>query len=366
MIKRRLAITGLDEPQRVYWLAVGLLIDPALHLNPMLKFVKGSAGRRGHLVSALSRRESDEMLSIQDLPDGALTALVELLGPEIPGDPAGAWYRFDDLHRFVRQLIETLQQRASDESLRNLERLLTIESLSSWASVLRGAIHAVRLAQRAASIPRLSAREASQLIANLEPANAGDLCAIVVGHLRDIERKIRHGATNDYNQYWNLENDPPTPRVEEKSRDALLSQLEERLGRYRGVGILPSKEGRVTNEGRVDVMVTYGGAHGLAVPLEAKVDRYYKKVKGKPAETVWTALRTQLIDRYSHYPTANGYGIYLVFWFGGKGLQPSPSGVAAKSAMELEEQLRATLGPEDNRIEVVVIDTSLPASVRSS
>lgn len=361
MVKARLATKGLDEPQRVYWLATGLLIDPARHLKTVLKFVKGKAGRRAHLVAAMSRRASEEMPSIQDLPDDVLEALVGLLGPEVSGDPAGAWYRFDDLHRFVRTLVDALQERASDEARRGLERLLALKSLSSWGSVLRGAIHAVRLAQRAASIPRLSAREASALVSNLEPANAGDLCAIVAGHLRDIERKIRHGATNDYNQYWNLEKTPPTPRKEEPCRDALLSQLEERLAGYRGVGILPSKEGRVTNEGRVDVMVTYGGAHSFAVPIEAKVESYYKKRKGKPAETVWTAIRSQLIDRYAKYPTANGYGIYLVFWFGGKGLQPSPSGAAAKSALELEELLRATVGAEHNRIEVVVIDVSLPA-----
>ena len=37
-------------------------------------------------------------------------------------------------------------------------------------------------------------------------------------------------------------------------------------------------------------MITFGGAHGPAVPLEAKVESYYKKKKGKPAETVWTAV----------------------------------------------------------------------------
>jgi hypothetical protein len=359
IVKSRLAIKSVDAPQRVYWLATGLLIDPARYLKPALTSLKGSARRRGHLIEFLGRRLPEGMPSIDSLSDTALASLVEVLGPDVTGDLMSAWYRSDSLHQLVRRAIETLQQRASPEALQRLEHLLTIQALASWASIVRGAIHAVRLAQRAASIPKLSARQASEILSNLEPANAGDLCALTVGHLRDIARKIRRGATNDYNQYWDLTN-PPKPRVEEKCRDALLSQLEERLARYRGVGILPAKEGRVANEGRVDVMITHGGAQGIAVPLEAKVDSYYKKAKGKPAETVWTALRTQLIDRYAKHPTANGHGIYLIFWFGGKGMSPSPWGAAPRTAGELEDQLRATLGREDNRIEVVAIDCTLP------
>ncbi len=360
--KSRLAIKSVDAPQRVYWLATGLLIDSARYLKPVLAYLKGSAGRRGHLIEFLGRRLPEGMPSIDSLPDTALTNLIELLGPDVAGDPMLAWYRSDSLHQLVRRAIEMLQQRASPESLRSLKHLLAIEALGSWANIVRGAIHAVRLAQRAASIPKLSAREASEMLSNLEPANAGDLCALTVDHLRDIALKIRRGPTNDYNQYWDL-TDPPKPRVEEKCRDALLSQLEERLASYRGIGILPAKEGRVTNEGRVDVMITYGGAQGPAVPLEAKVDSYYKKAKGKPAETVWTALRTQLIDRYAKHPTANGHGIYLVFWFGGKEMSPSPSGVAPRTASELEDQLRATLSVQDRRIEVIAIDCTLPAPI---
>lgn len=104
--------------------------------------------------------------------------------------------------------------------------------------------------------------------------------------------------------------------------------------------------------------MSYGGSNGFSVPVEAKVESYRK---GK--ETVWSAIRTQLVDRYSRFPTAKGHGIYVVFWFGGTTLPPSPIGVAPKTPAELEAQLRATLAPEDSCIEIVVIDCSLPTKV---
>jgi hypothetical protein len=78
---------------------------------------------------------------------------------------------------------------------------------------------------------------------------------------------------------------------------------------------------------------------------------------------VWTALRTQLVERYAKFPNAAGHGIYVVFWFDGKRLPPSPSGIAPTSPAELERQLRATLAPEDSRIDIIVIDCSMPPSL---
>ena len=70
----------------------------------------------------------------------------------------------------------------------------------------------------------------------------------------------------------------------------------------------------------------------------------------------------QLIPKYVRDPGADGYGIYLVFWFGGQGMRPSPDGGnKPRSAQELEERLRQTLSPEESRrILICVIDCALP------
>jgi hypothetical protein len=104
-------------------------------------------------------------------------------------------------------------------------------------------------------------------------------------------------------------------------------------------------------------MVTYGSQ--FEIPLEAKREDYRKN-----GETIWTAIRSQLAERYVLYPNAHGNGIYLVFWFG-RNVSRSPKGAKPKTPAELEDALRTLLTPADGRIEVVVVDCSLPAPKKS-
>ena len=88
------------------------------------------------------------------------------------------------------------------------------------------------------------------------------------------------------------------------------------------------------------------------VPIEIKKDNH---------DDLWTAIREQLVARYVRDPETDGYGIYLVFWFGGKGMRPPPDGKKPRSAAELEDRLRGTLKPEEkHRILVCAIDCALP------
>ena len=355
IVARKLKRASLDAGQRVYWLACGMLVDAPRYQQDLIDFVGKSRSRRAYLAAFLQSQSPQRTPPVTDLPDSALAQLIELLAPEASADLDTEFWRGvgGDLGSLVRFLVRALEQRSSEVAVRAFERVLENRALEPWHNFVRAALNTVRVARRRASLSLLTPREASQVIANDKPANAGDLSAITLAHLRDIARKIRDGATNDYKQYWNL-GPEPSPKIENDCRDTLLSQLQERLDRY-GIGIPASKEGHVANEERVDVMVCYGGAHGVAVPVEIKRENYRKD-----KETIWTALRTQLIDRYSLFPTAQGYGIYVVFWFGGKTLPPSPTGIAPRAPMELEAQLRALLAPEDSRIEIIVIDCSMP------
>jgi hypothetical protein len=68
-----------------------------------------------------------------------------------------------------------------------------------------------------------------------------------------------------------------------------------------------------------------------------------------------------LIERYTRDPGADGFGIYLVFWFGGMAMPLPKEGKKPRSATELEERLRQTLTVEEGRrIRVCVIDCALP------
>ncbi|MEO8010183.1 MAG: hypothetical protein ABI650_00920 [Dokdonella sp.] len=129
----------------------------------------------------------------------------------------------------------------------------------------------------------------------------------------------------------------------------MLSDLTERLGR---LGVDSIKEGYYAEETRADIRVSSGGATRFNVPIEIKKDNH---------ADLWRAMREQLIERYTRDPGADGFGIYLVFWFGGKDMPLPQEGKKPRSAAELEERLRQTLTPEENgRIRICVIDCALP------
>ena len=85
------------------------------------------------------------------------------------------------------------------------------------------------------------------------------------------------------------------------------------------------------------------------------------EIKKSDHRNLWSAIRNQLIKKYTRDPGAGGHGIYVVFWFGKEHCQSPESGTRPGSAAELEERLRDTLSPEETRkIRICVIDVAEP------
>ena len=173
---------------------------------------------------------------------------------------------------------------------------------------------------------------------------------MTVDLLEEISRNIRDGNTNDWRQYWNQDSNrrPSSPKHEDDGRDALLSDLQQRMNR---LGIDAAREGHYAESKRADIQVSHGGFN---VPVEIKKSSH---------RDLWSAIRNQLIAKYTRDPGTAGYGIYLVFWLGNepKPCQMPESGPRPKSAAALEERLHDTLSPEEARlISVRVIDVARP------
>lgn len=355
MVIRKLELGSMDAAQRVYWLSCGLLLEPEKYEQPLFKYVGKSEARRGYLANFiyndLGRRRLPDWISI---PVSVLSRLIELLGPGCSNRRRSgvvtATMRMADM---VRSYINSLGNDPDLSASAELERLVSLPVLAHWHSELRAALHSQRIARRKATFRPVSVEAVSHTIADLQPANAADLAALTFEHLRDIAKKIRNGSTNDYKQYWSLDQGnkkPGKPKPENDCRDALLSDLQERLGK---LSIDAQKEGSYADDKRADIRVSFGGTNGFSVPIEIKKDSH---------DDLWRAIRGQLIPKYVRDPGADGQGIYLVFWFGGQGMRPSPDGGnKPRNAQELEERLRAMLSPEEaRRIFVCVIDCSLP------
>ena len=115
------------------------------------------------------------------------------------------------------------------------------------------------------------------------------------------------------------------------------------------MGIDAAPEGRYADEKRSDIRVSCGGFN---VPVEIKKSSH---------RDLWSAIRNQLIAKYTRDPGACGHGIYLVFWFGKDCCQSPESGSRPGGAAEIEKRLRDTLSPEEARmIRVCVIDVTDP------
>ncbi len=108
-------------------------------------------------------------------------------------------------------------------------------------------------------------------------------------------------------------------------------------------------EGRYADEKRADIKVSSQGYH---IPIEIKREMH---------RGLWSAISNQLIARYTRELVSDGYGIFLVFWFGGTG-QPvaGDGGTKPKTATELQERLQRTVpAGYEHKIAVLVVDCSL-------
>ena len=359
IVGRKLSLKSLTAGQRIYWIAAGMLASPPSFTDRL----EGAFSGRGreqrvrHLAEFVaSGTDKAATRAIAELDLTAKKVLIRLIGSSYRPDAwrsetYGVWSEEFDAARVVRELIDQVSSISSREASDALERLLNDALLKPWHSHIRHAVHRQRTARREACFTHASHTQALRTLDSSRPANSAELKDLVTDHLAALAKQIRHGETSDWRQYWNTDSakNPQEPKHEELCRDALLSDLQERLP----LGVNAQPEGQYANDGRADIQVWY---ERLNVPVEVKKNSH---------GNLWTAIHSQLIARYARDPGANGHGIYLVFWFGPEWTKATPSeGRRPNTAKELEKSLDDTLSNAEARkkISVVVIDVSKPAA----
>jgi len=168
-----------------------------------------------------------------------------------------------------------------------------------------------------------------------------------------VNNKIRYGNTDIYKNFWNEDSHTNVikPKVEDTCRDRLIDQLKPY---YANFHIRVEPEGHMASDKRADIVLLK--SHDQKLPLELKCDTH---------DELWTACEKQLDRMYTRDPGAQGYGIYIVFWFGAKrtkGIKKPPEGIAQPcSPEELRESLKSLIKPEDrNRLDVFILDVTQP------
>jgi len=259
----------------------------------------------------------------------------------------------DGGHSFtVLQAISALASAPLPEAGELLSTLVNERDLTAWRPSLRHAQAQQKRLHRDQSFKHPTVSAVRAAIAGGPPINACDLRAVVVEELRRLRSELRTNDTTPWRRYWNFDTKGKVdrPRIENECRDHLLDRLRDRLQKYNIVAAVP--EARRGEETRVDVLILTGAGRNL--PIEIK--RHFHV-------DIWVAASTQL-QGYTADPGADGFGIYLVFWFG-NGASPTPArfdgSAGPTSAGELATMLVADLSPELRaRTDVIVFDVSDP------
>ena len=360
LVEHKLSLKSLDMAQNIYWLGAGLLAAPE-SFAPRFDAVLAGRGRERR-VRRLAEFLASSNVDCEQLDPATLELLVATVGgsyrprPLVSVDGGAEVVTFDraaHASELVGSMIEALASLGTVDAAEALARLGEDALLTPWWERLRQARNRQREIWRETEFrhPPLDRLQAALELG--PPANAADLAAVTLEALRELAARVRHGNTNDWKQYWNFDGrHPRVPKLEEDCRDALLSDLRERLG---ALGVRAEPEGRYAGKTRADIRVSRGDYN---VPVE---------VKRSMSPDLWTAIRHQLSPRYTRDPGAEGRGVFLVFWFGPEQRCPRPpSGARPKDAVELAARLHAQLSDDERRrIGVCVVDVSVPVNSAS-
>ena len=357
LIADKLSRASMDVAQRAHWLAAGLILSPATYLEMVEAFAAGKERRVRHLFE-LFERHPLQLVPIETLGVPALQLVIRLagssFGPWASSATGGVTEVTPDMNAAerVQWMIRGLADIPTEQASSALESLAADPALSRWRPELLRAQDDQRVVRRDAAYRHPDVEQVCRTLNDGQPANAGDLAALVMDRLDEIADRIRNGNTDDWRQYWNEDphGQPVKPKTENSCRDALLSDLRPQLPD----GVDAQPEGQHAGDRRADIRISY---RDFQVPVEVKRNGH---------RDLWSALRDQLIAHYARDPGADGHGIYLVFWFGntdGRRAPPPPSGTRPGDPGALRMRLEASLTPDEARkISVRVIDVSAPTA----
>ena len=342
-IERKAGQPSTTRLVRVRWLAAGLILDPDQFLPRLDRELSGSSLRRrsfGQFFEGFA--PSPPQWLTNRLTSASLEFLVRILGED--HNPLGPEPRFGAaipllLPGFITQLSGFPDRQASE----SLDRLVEQERLSQWRPMLDYAREQQRVVRRDSQHKPLSPPAVISTLRDGPPASAADLRELVVDRLLQTAREVRTTNANLWRQFWN--EDSGTPKHEDACRDSLVAMLVSRLP----PGCDAQPEGQYAANKRSDIRVT---AADWNVPVEIKKNSH---------RDVWSAVRNQLLPRYTNDPATEGLGIYLVLWFGAERTAGVPRAWKPTTPEQMRDQLLAKLtADERHRAVVIVMNVTSP------
>ncbi len=352
LVRRKLSLSSTTVAQRVRWLAVEALLAAPVELGQLKDYVGKNAARAEHLAGFLwgtsPKRNVRESVFARMRDPAVLRDVIEMLSPTYPPVDWGGWITLGmQMSVLVTVLIDQLGTLTGEDVDRAFTELVADPRMTRWQDRLKLAHERQRVVHRDASYSHPGVEQVQRTLCNDAPANAADLAALLVNRFDDISKHARGDSSNPWQQFWNEDQygRPTEAKIEDSCRDALLAMLKERLP----VEVDATPEGRYAAGNRADIRAS---CSGFNVPVEIKKNSH---------PDLWTAIRRQLIAKYTTDQATSGYGIYLVLWFGADETKTPPDGKRPGSPEKLEQRLVQELtGDEARKISVIVMDVTKP------
>ncbi len=349
LVVRKLNLGSLNVALRSRWLAAGLIVSPAIYKDQLEDFARGREARVRHLAAFLALGNPRRFL-LDELEIPELELLIRLIGSYFEPPLSPEFEISTPEKQFSGLVYDLIEHLAAEEgAVDALDRLQADPMLERCHYILARMSEIHRTTRNDAGYRHPDIVRVCQTFSNEAPANAADLAALVVDRLSETARKVRTDNTDEWRKYWNEDSHgrPQKPRHENSCRDILLSDLRRLLPK----GLDAQPEGQYVNDKRTDILVfSYGD---FRVPIE---------IKKNGSKDLLSSLKDQLIALYTKDPATNGYGIYLVLWFGKKYSKPLSSGTQPRDFQELKKSIESVLSEDESRkISVCVIDVSTGA-----
>lgn len=345
IVQAKLGHAKLDSLQRICWWVASLAFDP-LGAGKLLEFVGNEQLRITTLSDALSEQGITGQVSFE-IASNIVFELIRILAPFAPPSQ-DVLMGFSSHHggkdSVVSSLISKLAADPRPEARQGLIKLLEVSNIGAWADVVKTRISEQRAIARETYFECCSPKDAALTLLNLAPANALDLRATLIDHLRQLEAEWRGTDTYLVRSFW----ENGKPHEEERCRDVIIDGLRHKC---EGQGIRLIPEARAAAQKRIDFRAEIMRAgKSIRLPVEIKKENH---------RDLWTAWRDQLKDLYTNDPASQGYCIYLVLWFGA--MPEALRGKKPKSAQEMHDRLVGKIPETDQAlISVVVLDLSMP------
>lgn len=333
----------VSKSQRALWFATAFMLDPDTFSDRLERYIAKDNTKIVTLVEFIMHFMEQDRKSKIFLSLSAVKTLI-ILGTRVVT-------LTDDMHsdHHVRNLLNYLENDTSVEASETLKDLIEKRPLSAWRDTLKHSLSVQLRKRREAEFSYPSLNQVVSTLNNLYPSNHSDLQALVFDYLLRLRDEIRHGVSDGYKMFWNVDqySRPNDPRPENDGRDRLLERLNRDLSR---LDIGAEREGDYADHKESDIKVFY---NDMNLPIEIK--RHYHK-------DLWKSPKEQLIKRYTRDPGTGGRGIYLVLWYGTdyKLVTKTPFDIPRPETPEDLEKALTLVIPDEYKelIEIIVFDVS--------